>query len=75
MVIGPKGIASVEYPREIPGAIVVDDREKIKETINDIIINKNILLKQAQSINEFAKINHDIEEVHKKLHNDLYKLL
>ena len=75
MVIGPAGIASVEYPRQIPGGIVVDKIEGIQHCMNDIVANPSVLIESAQSINDFAQKNHSIDTVRKSLHDDFTKLL
>ena len=74
MVIGPAGIASVEYPRQIPGVIVVDKIEDIQHCLNDIVTNPSVLVEFAQSINNFAQKNHSIDSVRKSLHDDFIML-
>lgn len=75
MVIGPAGIASVEYPRQIPGVIVVDKIEDIQQRVKDIVSNPSVLVESAQSINDFAQKNHSIDSVRKSLHDDFIELL
>lgn len=75
MVIGPSGIASVEYPRQIPGVFVVDKIEDIQHCLNDIVANPSVLIESAKSINIFAQKNHSIDTVRKSLHDDFTKLL
>lgn len=75
MVIGPKGIASVEYPRQIPGAIVVDDLNNIRSVLYEIVANPQTLIDRSKAINEFAKKNHTIEVVRENLQKDFKSLL
>lgn len=75
MVVGPKGIASVEYPRIIPGAIVVDDINDICCVLNDIVQESNTLVKNAKLINAFAIEYHDITHVRASLKNDFMGLM
>lgn len=75
MVIGPAGIASVEYPRQIPGVIVVDRIEDIQHYLNDIVANPSVLIDNAGSIHSFAQKNHSIDTVRKSLRDDFTKLL
>lgn len=76
MAIGPKGIASIEYPQKyIPGAIVVDDIEKLADIIRDIIEHPNQLIDRAKSINEFAKNNVEIGQVRSRLMSEFSDLI
>lgn len=70
MVVGPKGIASVEYPRTIPGAIIVDDVAKIKQYLRDILHNTDCLLLSAKKIHRFAVEHHEIANVRDSLRKD-----
>ena len=74
MVIGPKGIASVEYPRKIEGAVVVDDLSKLGDTLKRIVLQPEQLAVRARQIHEFAQKNHQIDAVRSKLANDLKTL-
>ena len=75
MVIGPKGIASVEYPRRIEGAIVVDDISDLKQVVNSIIENPSKILDGAGKISNFAKKNHEISAVHNKLQTEFQNVI
>ena len=74
MVIGPKGIASVEYPRKIEGAVVVDDLSMLGDTLKKIVLQPEQLAVRARQIHEFAQKNHQIDAVRSKLANDLKTL-
>lgn len=75
MVVGPKNIASVEYPRSIPGAIVVDNTDKLYDVFNNIARTPKALLESAKSINQYAKEHHDIKNVRERLRRDFEILL
>lgn len=75
MVVGPANIASVEYPRSIPGAIVVDKTNNLYEVLSEIANNPKVLLEAAKSINHYAKKHHDIENVRGRIHQDFKDLL
>lgn len=73
--IGPKGIASIEYLRNINGAIVIDTIEDIASKMLDLIDNENMIIENKKSIREYAKINHDLFLVQKQLKKDLCSLM
>jgi len=50
MVIGPKGIASVEYPRKIDGVFVVDDLSLIRKTLCEIVKNPHQIVNRAKHL-------------------------
>lgn len=76
MAIGPRGIASIEYPiKSIPGAIVVSSLESLPDIIRNIVENPNQLAVRALSINEFAKNNVEIGQVRTRLMSDFKHLL
>jgi len=75
MVIGPKGIASVEYPRGIRGVVVVDDLSKLHQSINTIIKNPSQLLYDAEKIYDYAKRNHELSAVRNKLQKDFHTII
>lgn len=75
LVIGPKGIASVEYTRNIPGAVVIDDEKNILEILNKVVFNPLTLINKAISINKYAKENHSISVVRTRLQSDFTALI
>lgn len=68
MVIGPSGIASVEYARGIPGTIVIDSEAKINALGG--ILESVDLKEAAQNIYQYAVNHHDIQNVQAMLRND-----
>lgn len=75
MAIGPSGIASIEYPKRIPGAIVVDDLSCIKSSLQDIVDTPLQLIQRAESIHAFAESHHAINKVRDNLKNDFNNLI
>ena len=75
MVIGPAGLSSVEYPRRIPGAIVVDNLGLLDSVLNGIVSAPEKLPAQAASIRKFAEEHHQIHRVRERLHQDFSSLL
>ena len=75
LVIGPRGIASVEYSRRIPGVIVIDDLNKLYDTLISITQNNNDLIARAKDIRAFADMNHSIDLIRKMLKNDFVKIV
>lgn len=75
MVIGPKGIASVEYPRKIDGVFVVDDLSLIGTTLREIVKAPHQIVKRAKQLMEYAKTYHEITGIRSKLQSDFQNLL
>lgn len=75
MVIGPSGISSVEFCRQVPGSIVIDDVLSIEKTLKETLKEPLNLHKQALLTNEFAKEYFDIFKVRKNLFNDFEMLI
>lgn len=75
MVIGPSGISPVEYPRQIPGTIVVDNPDSLVDVLNEIVLNKTELVNRAKLIHEYAVKHHNIEIVRENLRKDFADLL
>lgn len=75
MAIGPSKVASIEYSKMIPGAIVVDDLSKLKEVLFDIKENSICLKKSSYNIREYAKTHHEISNVRKKIYEDFNQIL
>ena len=74
MVIGPKGIASVEETRIMPGAIVIDNLNEIEERLNNLLQNTMKLIECSKILNTFAKEKYDINVVRQNLRKDLFEL-
>ncbi len=74
MVIGPAGISPIEYPRQIPGTIVVDHIDALEDVLNGIISNKIDLINRAKQIHRYAMTHHNIEIVRENIRNDFADL-
>lgn len=74
MAIGPSGIASIEYSKQIPGSIVVDDLNKLEYELKGIVDNPETLVGRAKMINDYAKTHFEIGMVRSRLQNEI-KLL
>ena len=57
--IGPKGLASIEYIRRIPGACVVDDLRKIHAGLYAFLDDVASFERRAKAIRAFARRHHD----------------
>lgn len=55
MVVGPRGIASVEEALSIDGVFVIDNENKINDSISDLLSNKNLIIEGANRTNAIAK--------------------
>lgn len=74
LAIGPAGITSIEYFRQIDGAFVVDDIKKIRETLLWIVKNNNSLRLNAINVRKYAIKNHSFSTVHSNLRESLISL-
>lgn len=75
MVVGPAGIASVEYSRRVPGVILVDNLNNLTSTLYTIINEKKQLIERAESKRDFAKRYHSIETIKREIRDDFFTLL
>lgn len=75
LAIGPSGISSIEYPRRIPGAVVIDELDKMYDTLVDLFFDKDGLIKKAQETRTYAVVNHDVERVRSKLCEEFRQVL
>lgn len=72
MVIGPKGIASVEYARKIPGVVTVDSPDGIYASLCELA--EKDLHESANLTLEFSQENHNLSQIQTKLRNDFILL-
>lgn len=75
MAIGPSGIASIEYSKQIPGSIVVDDLNKLEYELKGIVNSPESLVCRAKMINDFAKEHLEIGMVRRRLQNEFKELI
>lgn len=62
LAVGPPGIASIEYLREIDAAFLIDrlDREIIRSELKRMILNENLRFEKVKKGNELANEKHNI---------------
>lgn len=70
MAIGPEGIASIQFLKQVPGAVVVTDLSEIKKTIETVVSNEAVFLDSAYSTNQYARDLLSIESVRTRLKKD-----
>lgn len=75
LAIGPKGIASIEFPKRIPGAIVIDDLSLLEQNLCSIVENAESLINKAKMLNNFAQQKFEINQVRYRLRKALYDLV
>lgn len=76
MAIGPRGLASIEYPKNsIPGAIVVDSTDRLVDVVKNIVESPQQLIERSHSMNEFAKKIAEIDVVRNRLRTDFVELI
>ena len=71
LAIGPPDVASIQFLKKVPGAIVVDDIKNLQSEIISIISNLNNIVTKAKETNDFVKENLDINKLRNKLRCDL----
>ncbi len=75
MVVGPKGIASVEYPRSIPGTIVVDDTDELKPILFSVVDKPDELIKKATKIHFYVRESFPVDKVRKRIYDDFNAII
>lgn len=74
MAIGPDDIASIQYARNIKGAIVVDDRCVIQDVLNQICNHPEELYSRAADTYAFSIDAHGKQKLQIRLKEDFLKL-
>lgn len=75
MAIGPNGISSIEYPKTIPGSIVIEDVCELPEVIESLMKRPESLIERAKASHDFALTHLDISVIREKLKNDFKRLI
>ena len=75
LAIGPSGIASIEYMRNVPGVRIVNSPEGIQKTVREIYDNRGELLRDASMSREYAMRYHDMHAVRSALRKDFDGLM
>ena len=75
LAIGPAGISSIEYPRRVPGAMVIDDLHDLYDRLHILLSDEKDLVNRAKQIREYALDKHSVESVINKLRADFEHIL
>ncbi len=75
MAIGWQEAASIDYLVKNDAALVAFDEKAIKEQLNKIAENPSLLETYARKAWECGKRNHQIDEIQKRLYNELAQLI
>ena len=71
--IGPAGIASINYLKKVDGALVVEDRGKVENTLTQLI-QQGQTLENAKKTRKYALAYHELDAMQKKLRIDFEML-
>lgn len=75
LAIGPAGIASIEYMRQIPGVWVINDLSDLETELESMLLQPQRLLEDAARTRAFAMAHHEIQAVRSRLRKDFEELL
>ena len=75
MAIGPDDIASIDFMKRVPGAIVVTDMQNLGSVLLSLLQNPQSILDNARFANAFARREMCIEGVRLRLQNDFDSLI
>lgn len=74
LAIGWKEAASIDYLSRNQAAVVVDDLKELKETLNELISNRESVIEFGEKGWNCGKENHQIEAIREKIYADITKL-
>lgn len=75
LVVGPRGIASVEEALLIDGAKVISEEQSIEKELMELISNPSLLLARAKKTKSFAVNKFSLYVTRKNLYNEFQKLI
>jgi len=75
LAIGPEGISSIEYPKTIPGAIVVEDVYRLPDVLESLVKESDSLIERAKASYDFALAHLEISIVRNNLKNDFKRII
>lgn len=75
LAIGWSEAASIEYLVENDAAVVVDDLDKLEETLRKLLDNKSLILDYGERGWLCGQDNHKIEDIREKIYCDIEKLI
>ena len=71
VAIGAERCSSIKYVERNDSAIIINNKHKILQTLQEIADNPQIIGRYAQKAWDCGKRNHEIEQIQKKLYEDL----
>lgn len=71
VAIGAERCSSIKYVERNDSAIIINNKHKIFQTLQEIADNPQIIGMYAQKAWDCGKRNHEIEQIQKKLYEDL----
>ncbi|MBP3716856.1 MAG: hypothetical protein J6I79_05080 [Paludibacteraceae bacterium] len=74
LVVGPKGVSSVEESLSIEGSCVITEPSCIEEELNRMLLDKSLILSNAKKTNNYAKEKFPLDLVRRDLKNDFLNL-
>ncbi len=72
--IGPAETASIAYLKKVPGAVVIDNLDAVTDIMTQILADEEQLHSRINSVRQYALEKHEIENVQRKLREDLASL-
>ncbi|MBQ2252797.1 MAG: hypothetical protein II328_02310 [Clostridia bacterium] len=75
LAVGPAGITSIEYLRQIEGTTVIDDLSSLEAELTTLIDAAEEIPNRAAAIRKYATEHHDLEQVQTKLRREFLDLL
>lgn len=75
VAVGPSGIASIEYLRNIDGVCIIDKLDDLILKLKPLIENPSLIQENANKVLKFGKQYHRIENVRNSLREDFNRLI
>lgn len=75
LAIGPPSVASIDYATSVPGCVVVNDLEKLDETVQSLVANSTLIIDNAAKTNKFAMEHVELSQLRNKIHMEFENLI
>ena len=75
LAIGPDSVASIDYVSHVPGCVVVNDLEKLDETVQSLVANRTLIIDNAAKTNKFAMEHVELSQLRNKIHMEFENLI
>ncbi len=75
MAIGPEGVSSIEYTKQVPGVSVVTDSALLEDELISIVSDKNLLLQNANKTHAYACQHIDLNTIRRQLYGDFMAII